>query len=53
VTVSFGGFAVGRVITIALDGLPIPLYLGVRALERAIAVLALASGRQEAVVSGN
>jgi hypothetical protein len=53
VTVLCGGFAVGRVITIALDGLPVPLYFGVLALELAIAVLALASRRQEAGVSGN
>lgn len=43
----FGGFALGRMVSIALDGLPVPLYLAVLAAElffAAAAALALRRG---------
>ena len=43
----FGGFALGRVVSITADGLPVPLYLGVLGAElffAGCAVLALRRG---------
>lgn len=40
----FGGFAIGRIVSIAIDGVPVPLYLGVLGAElffAACAALAL------------
>lgn len=48
VVVIFGGFALGRVLSMALDGLPVPLYFGVLSAElffAACAVWALRQGR--------
>lgn len=47
VVLIFGGFALGRVVSIAIDGTPVPLYLGVLGAElffAACAVLALRRG---------
>ena len=44
VVLIFSGFALGRVVSIAVDGMPVPLYLGVLGAEllfAACAVLAL------------
>lgn len=44
VALIFGGFALGRIVSIAADGVPVPLYLGVLGAElflAACAVLAL------------
>jgi hypothetical protein len=38
----FSGFAFGRLFSIAADGLPVPLYLGVMAFEMVFAGLAVA-----------
>lgn len=49
VALIFGGFALGRVVSIALDGTPVPLYLGVLVAEllfASCAVLALASSAE-------
>jgi len=46
VALIFGGFALGRVVSIAIDGVPVPLYLGVLGAEvffAACAVWALRS----------
>lgn len=48
VSVLFSGFALGRLISIALDGLPVGLYLGVLAFEVTFAVLALIARRNAA-----
>lgn len=48
VVLLFGGFAVGRVLSIVADGMPVPLYLGVLSAELffvVCAVLALRSPR--------
>lgn len=48
VVLIFGGFALGRAVSIAIDGLPVPLYVGVLGAEvffTACAVLALRGGR--------
>jgi hypothetical protein len=47
VAVLFGGFAVGRLVSIAFDGMPVGLYLGVLSAELAFAVLALSAWRSE------
>ena len=49
VVLIFGGFALGRIVSIAADGMPVPLYLGVLGAElffAACAVLALRQPRQ-------
>lgn len=46
VAILFSGFALGRLISIALDGLPVGLYLGVLSAELFFAVLAVLSLRQ-------
>jgi hypothetical protein len=48
VTVLFSGFALGRLVSIAVDGLPVGLYLGVLAFEVTFAVMALAASRSDA-----
>lgn len=51
----FGGFALGRVISIAVDGTPVPLYLGVLGAEllfATCAVLALTSAEVRRPASG-
>ncbi|MFO1292319.1 MAG: DUF4345 domain-containing protein [Rubrivivax sp.] len=48
VVLIFGGFALGRIVSIAIDGLPVPLYIGVLGAElffAASALLALRRGR--------
>ena len=48
VVILFAGFALGRLVSIAADGLPVPLYLGVLSAEvffAVCAVVALRSGR--------
>jgi hypothetical protein len=47
VAVLFGGFAFGRLVSIALDGVPVSLYLGVLAFELIFAVLAFLALRIE------
>jgi hypothetical protein len=47
VVVLFGGFVVGRLVSIALDGVPVGLYLGVLSVELAFAILAFAALRIE------
>ena len=39
----FPGFAAGRLVSILVDGLPVPLYLGVLAFEVVFALLALSA----------
>jgi hypothetical protein len=41
VVLLFGGFALGRVFSIASDGMPVPLYLGVLSAELFFAICAL------------
>ncbi|MGB3281000.1 MAG: DUF4345 domain-containing protein [Pseudorhodobacter sp.] len=48
VTVLFLGFALGRLVSMAVDGLPVGLYLGVLAFEVTFAVLALVARRSDA-----
>ena len=48
VTVLFSGFALGRLVSIAVDGLPVGLYLGVLAFEVTFAVMALVASRSDA-----
>ena len=48
VTVLFAGFAFGRLVSLAVDGVPVGLYLGVLAFELAFATLAFVANRQEA-----
>lgn len=43
VAVVFAGFAVGRIVSLALDGWPVPLYLGVLAAELLFAAMACAA----------
>lgn len=47
VSVLFGGFAFGRLVSIALDGMPVGLYLGVLAFEMIFAVLAFSALKAE------
>ena len=47
VTILFLGFALGRLVSIAFDGLPVGLYLGVLAFELTFAALAFAANRKE------
>lgn len=47
VAVLFGGFAFGRLVSIALDGMPVGLYLGVLAFETIFAVLAFSALKAE------
>jgi hypothetical protein len=42
----FGGFASGRIVSLAADGLPVPLYLGVLGAELIFAVCALLALRR-------
>ena len=44
--VLFSGFALGRIFSIAVDGLPVPLYLGVLSAEVIVAILAVLSLRK-------
>ena len=46
VAVIFSGFALGRLVSIVLDGTPVALYLAVLAFELACAVLALLAARR-------
>lgn len=46
VALIFAGFALGRIVSIALDGVPVALYLGVLAFEVTFAILAMSSLRQ-------
>lgn len=48
VALLFAGFAVGRIVSILLDGIPVPLYLAVLAFEVVFASLAVVSLRQTA-----
>jgi len=43
----FGGFASGRIVSLAADGLPVPLYLGVLGAELIFAVCALLALRRD------
>lgn len=45
VAVLFGGFAFGRLVSIALDGVPVGLYLAVLAFEVTFAILAISALR--------
>ena len=45
VAVLFSGFAMGRLVSLAVDGLPVALYLGVLAFELTFAALAFAALR--------
>ncbi len=47
VAILFGGFAFGRLISIAVDGIPVALYLAVLAFEVTFAVLAFSALRAE------
>jgi hypothetical protein len=47
VSVLFGGFALGRLVSIALDGVPVSLYIAVLAFEMIFAVLAFSALRFE------
>lgn len=46
IAVLFSGFALGRIFSIAVDGLPVPRYLGVLAVEVFFAILAVLSWRK-------
>lgn len=46
VALIFGGFALGRIVSIAADGVPVPLYLGVLGAEAFFAVCAVLALRQ-------
>lgn len=46
VVLIFGGFALGRLVSIALDGVPVALYLGVLGAEVFFTVCALRALRQ-------
>jgi hypothetical protein len=52
IAILFGGFALGRLFSLAVDGLPVPLYLGVLAFEVAFAALAIAAIRSERPEAG-
>jgi Domain of unknown function (DUF4345) len=47
VAVLFGGFAFGRLVSIALDGVPAGMFLGILAFELIFAVLAFSALRAE------
>jgi hypothetical protein len=47
VLILFSGFAFGRLVSLAADGVPVALYLGVLAFEVTFAALALAALRKE------
>lgn len=47
VTILFFGFAFGRLVSTAVDGVPVPLYLAVLAFEITFATLALVASRRE------
>lgn len=51
VSMLFSGFAFGRIVSIAVDGRPVGLYLGVLAFELIFATLAFLANRQEAETS--
>jgi hypothetical protein len=46
VALIFGGFALGRIVSIAADGMPVPLYLGVLGAELLFATCAVLALRQ-------
>ena len=46
VALIFGGFALGRIVSIAADGLPVPLYLAVLGAELLFATCAVLALRQ-------
>ena len=46
VAILFAGFAFGRIVSMVLDGMPVPLYLGVFSAEVLFAVLAVVSLRR-------
>jgi hypothetical protein len=46
VALIFGGFAMGRIVSIAADGMPVPLYLGVLGAELFFAACALLALRR-------
>lgn len=46
VALIFGGFALGRLVSIAVDGIPVPLYLGVLGAELFFSGCALLALRQ-------
>jgi hypothetical protein len=46
VVLIFGGFALGRIVSIAADGMPVPLYLGVLGAELFFAACAVLALRQ-------
>lgn len=46
IAVLFSGFALGRIFSIAVDGLPVPLYLGVLTAEVFFTILAVLSLRK-------
>jgi hypothetical protein len=46
IAVLFGGFAAGRLFSVAVDGWPVPLYLAVLGAELSFATLAVASLRR-------
>lgn len=47
VVLIFGGFALGRIVSIAADGVPVPLYLGVLGAELFFASTALLALRRD------
>ncbi|MBL8330886.1 MAG: DUF4345 domain-containing protein [Rubrivivax sp.] len=48
VVLLFGGFALGRIVSIAVDGMPVPLYLGVLSAELFFVVCAVLALRRPA-----
>lgn len=46
VVLIFGGFALGRIVSIVADGMPVPLYLGVLGAELMFATCAVLALRQ-------
>lgn len=46
VVLIFGGFALGRIVSISIDGVPVPLYLGVLGVELFFAVCAVLALRR-------
>lgn len=46
VVLIFGGFALGRIVSIVADGMPVPLYLGVLGAEISFATCAVLALRQ-------
>lgn len=52
VVILFSGFTFGRLVSIAVDGVPVALYLGVLVFEVTFAALALLARRQEVRAGG-